>query len=58
MKENLFLSNMHYDVFKDDDHLQLTLVILIAKERSLKEIMTNVELDGIKKITIYSSTIM
>ena len=27
---------MHYDVFSKDDYLQLTLMILIAKERSLK----------------------
>ena len=36
MKENFYLFNMHYDVFSDDDYLQLTLMILIAKERSLK----------------------
>ena len=27
---------MHYGVFTNDDDLQLTLVIVIAKERSLK----------------------
>ena len=27
---------MHFDVFSDYDYLQLTLMILIAKERSLK----------------------
>ena len=32
MKENFYLFNMHYDVFSDDDYLQLTL----SKERSLK----------------------
>ena len=36
MKENFYLFNMHYDIFSDDDCLQLTLMILIAKERSLK----------------------
>ena len=32
MKESFYLFNMHYDVFSDDDYLQLTLMILIAKE--------------------------
>ena len=36
MKENFYLFNMHYDVFSDDDYLQLTLMILIAKERLFK----------------------
>ena len=36
MKGNLYLFNRHYDVFSDDDYLQLTLMILIAKERSFK----------------------
>ena len=36
MKTNFYSFNMHYDVFSDDDYLQLTLMILIAKERSLK----------------------
>ena len=36
MKEKFYLFNMHYIVFLDDDYLQLTLTILIAKERSLK----------------------
>ena len=36
MKENFYLFNMHYDVFSNDDYLQLTLKTLIAKERSLK----------------------
>lgn len=36
LKENFYLFNMHYDVFSDNEYLQLTLIILIAKERSLK----------------------
>ena len=39
---NLYLWNktfiylIYYDVFTDDDYLQLTLMISIAKERSMK----------------------
>ena len=36
MKENFYLFNMHYDIFSNDDYLQLTLLILLSKERSLK----------------------
>ena len=36
MKENFYLFNMHYNVFPDNACLQLTLMILITKERSLK----------------------
>ena len=63
MKENFYLFNMHYDVFSNDDYLQLTLMILIAKERSLK--INNDEclirwnnFDFFLAITIYSSTNM
>ena len=36
MKENFYLFNMHSDIFSNDDYLQLTLLILLSKERSLK----------------------
>ena len=36
LKENFYLFNMHYDAFSNNEYLQLTLIILIAKERSIK----------------------
>ena len=36
LKENFYLFNIYYDCFKTDDFTQLTLLILIAKDRALK----------------------
>ena len=38
MKENFCLlnNNMHYDIFTDDDYLQLPLMILIAKGKVIE----------------------
>ena len=36
LKENFYLFKMHYDIFSINDYLQLTLLILISKERAMK----------------------
>ena len=36
LKENFYLFNIYYDCFKGDDFTQITLLILIAKDRALK----------------------
>ena len=45
LKENFYLFNMHYPGFSDSEYIQLTHLILIAKDRSLKfstnDVITN-----------------
>ena len=36
LKENFYLFNIYYEAFTYDEYLQITLLILIAKDRSLK----------------------
>lgn len=36
MKENFFLFNIFYPQFKDKDFLQISTIILVAKDRALK----------------------
>ena len=36
LKENFYLFNIYYECFKGDDFTQITLLILIAKDRALK----------------------
>ena len=36
LKENFYLFNIYYEIFPINDYLQLSQLILIAKERSLK----------------------